>query len=108
LLSPDNGRGFGADFGSCIAGVYVGAVDAVKDIERRGRGNICDSMDIGEVGRDSGLIAEQADAQASMPSFDLSTGFTLNSISIPRPLPNESVLGSNFGVAGFVELEEDF
>jgi len=80
----------------------------VKDAERRERGNVCDSMEIGEVGRESGLIAEQADAQASIPSFDFSTGFTLNSISIPRPLPNESVLASNFGVAGFVELEGDF
>lgn len=77
----------------------VGATEAVKDTDRRGRGNVCDSEDRGEVGRESGMSGfaaetEHADAQASIPFAE----GALKSSSIPRPDPNESVFGSSLGV----------
>lgn len=83
----------------------VGATEAVKDTDLLGRGNVCDSADMGEVGRESGMSGfaadtEHADAHASIPFPD----GALKSTSIPRPVPNESMLASSRGVI-FVGFE---
>jgi len=110
IPSPESGRGLAGDEFVRSTGVTgagserrVGATDAVRDTDRRVRGNVCDSVDIatGDVGRESEIWV--LETQASIPPA-LSPGDGLKSTSIPRPVPNESRFASSRGVDGLWEL----